>query len=348
MLMKERRGSFAPIDFTPDINEKCLRQVEFYFSEYNLPYDKFLRSIAEKNDGWVPITTIATFNRMKRYRPIDKVVEVLKTSTILEVSNDGENIKRLKPLVLDRKDKQEQSSRTLAILNFPHDSDKNIISNENQENQNASELTDNAKLYQEDIENFIKTLSPKNTINQVRLKRDRKRNFNGTVLVEFKHLKNYQNFLTLYDSDIDISSFGNDNGSITINTASCERETLSYKGNKLNIMSKKQYDAQREATKSKNFSGSGQRSRSFTGSRKNLPSKKKLLAAASRAASKSSKTRTIDHLNVASDFNDFFSTTVSSVSSSNISSTSSSPTSHYNNLLTLANENAISSDEDSR
>ena len=34
---------------------------------------------------------------MKKYRPMDKVVEILKTSEILQVSEDGENIKRRVP-----------------------------------------------------------------------------------------------------------------------------------------------------------------------------------------------------------------------------------------------------------
>ncbi|EDO15471.1 hypothetical protein Kpol_472p2 [Vanderwaltozyma polyspora DSM 70294] len=231
---QSRRGSFAPIEFTNEISKQCLKQVEFYFSEFNFPYDKFLRTTAEKNDGWVPITTIATFNRMKKYRPVDKVVEVLRTSKILEVSEDGENVKRTAPLDLTdaRNTRIEQNKRTLAIMNFPTDEDDKLT---------FAELQDK-------IEEFINKVAE---VNQVRLRRAHRKKFNGTVLVEFKSEEGYNDFLKNYTGE--------------------GAEILSYENRKLDVLTKKQFDLQREATKSKNFSGSGQRSRSFTGHRKNMP-----------------------------------------------------------------------------
>ncbi|CCC66796.1 hypothetical protein NCAS_0A02380 [Naumovozyma castellii] len=238
-----RRNSFAPIEFTPEISKQCLKQVEFYFSEFNFPYDKFLRTTAEKNDGWVPISTIATFNRMKKYRPVDKVVELLKDSKILQVSEDGENVKRLVPLDLSKDKKidkrMEQNKRTLAVMNFPVEV----------EGDDISEL-------QEQIESFFDKLGK---VNQVRLRRDHKKKFNGNVLVEFESLEECENFLKKYSIDQEKTDQKE------------PEEVLSYQGRKLDVMTKKQFDLQRLATKSKNFSGSGQRSRSFTGHRKNMP-----------------------------------------------------------------------------
>lgn len=231
-----RRGSFAPIDFTEDITKECLKQVEFYFSEFNFPYDKFLRTMAEKNDGWVPISSIATFNRMKKYRPIEKVVEILRTSKILEVSEDGENVKRRVPLVLN-KDKEaifEQNKRTLAIMNIPH--------------ENVESLSD----LQHSLEEFFNKLGE---VNQLRLIRVSGKKFKGTALVEFKTLEICQDVLNTYAGAKDDES----------------KEVLSFEGAKLDVLTKKQYNMQREATRSKNFGGSGQRSRSFTGHRKNMP-----------------------------------------------------------------------------
>ncbi|KAL3232400.1 Uncharacterized protein RNJ44_04316 [Nakaseomyces bracarensis] len=253
-----RRNSYANIEFTPEVSKQCLKQVEFYFSEFNFPHDKFLRSTAEKNDGWVPIGTIATFNRMKKFRPMDKVVEVLRTSEILEVSEDGENVKRRVPLVWNKNDdkfkeaKKDQNKRTLVVMNFPHDEESKKREDETAEEKEASEKIENN--LQEDIEEFFKKLAK---VNQVRLRRDHKKNFNGIVFVEFQSLEECNKFQEEYSPAVTDEKEGG--------------EILSYKGKKLNIMTKKQYDMQREATRSKNFSGSGQRSRSFTGHRKNMP-----------------------------------------------------------------------------
>lgn len=229
---QSRRGSYAAIEFTPEIKQQCLKQVEFYFSEFNLPYDKFLRMTVEKNDGWVPITTIATFNRMKKYRPVDKVVEALRESKILEVSDDGENIRRLEPLDFEgaKNARLEQNKRTLAVMNFPHESVEDMTA------------------LQEKLEEFFGKFAE---INQVRLRRDHTKKFNGTAIVQFKDLTDAEKFLKTYAGE--------------------DAETLSYEGRKLEVFTKKQFDLQREATRSKNFSGSGQKARSFTGHRKNMP-----------------------------------------------------------------------------
>ncbi|CAG60078.1 uncharacterized protein GVI51_H07887 [Nakaseomyces glabratus] len=256
-----RRNSYGNIDFTEEVSKQCLKQVEFYFSESNFPYDKFLRTTAEKNDGWVPITTIATFNRMKKFRPVDKVVEVLRTSEILEVSENGENVKRRVPLVWNRNDekfkeaKLEQNKRTLVVMNFPHDEE----AGQAQEKKEGEEEKEDKDL-QVEIEEFFRKLAQ---VNQVRLRRDHKKNFRGTVFVEFKNYDECKKFEDEYSAGSKDDKEGG--------------EILSFKGKRLNILTKKQYDMQREATRSKNFSGSGQRSRSFTGHRKNMPkpSKKK-------------------------------------------------------------------------
>lgn len=229
---QQRRGSYVPIEFTPEITNQCLKQVEFYFSEFNFPYDKFLRMTAEKNDGWVPIGTIATFNRMKKFRPVEKVVETLRTSKILQVSEDGENVKRIEALDLEgtKNARHERNERTLAVMNFPH--------------ENVDDMTE----LQEKLEGFFNRLAQ---INQVRLRRDHSRKFNGTAIVEFNSFEESEKFLKTYSGD--------------------DAENLSFEGRKLDVFSKKQFDLQREATKGKNFSGTGQKSRSMTGHRKNMP-----------------------------------------------------------------------------
>ena len=244
-----RRNSFAPVEFTPAVAKECLKQVEFYFSEFNFPYDRFLRTTADKNDGWVPIGSIATFNRMKKFRPIEKVVETLRTSEVLEVSADGENVKRRVPLDLnkDKEARLEQNKRTIAVMNIPHDDE----TAEGAEGAAAATPVDLNKL-QLQLEELFGKLGE---VNQVRLLRVNRKKFKGTALVEFKTLETCEDVVKNYSGASDADS----------------KEILSLDGHKLEILTKKQYNMQREATRSKNFGGAGQRSRSFTGHRKNMP-----------------------------------------------------------------------------
>ncbi|KAH9993373.1 hypothetical protein BJV77DRAFT_1067241 [Russula vinacea] len=75
----------------------ALAQVEFYFADTNLPYDKFMWSLHTANDEhWVPIATIASFKRMRDFqlRGVEWVAGVLRTSVELEVSEDGTKVRR--------------------------------------------------------------------------------------------------------------------------------------------------------------------------------------------------------------------------------------------------------------
>jgi La domain len=82
---------------------EIVKQVEFYFSDANLPHDKFLWSLTQadpKKEGWVSIKQIASFKRMQRFKPLEAVVKALRTSKeLLEVSEDGTLVRRKIPLV---------------------------------------------------------------------------------------------------------------------------------------------------------------------------------------------------------------------------------------------------------
>lgn len=50
----------------PELRAAILKQVEFYFSDANLPSDEFMRKqVARQPDGFVPLGIIAGFKRMK-------------------------------------------------------------------------------------------------------------------------------------------------------------------------------------------------------------------------------------------------------------------------------------------
>lgn len=84
-----------------DVSAKILKQVEFYFSDSNLPRDKFLKGLVDKEpEGWVEIAVIASFARMKSLSTDNEVVvNAIKSSKdLLQVSEDGLKVKRSTPL----------------------------------------------------------------------------------------------------------------------------------------------------------------------------------------------------------------------------------------------------------
>jgi lupus La protein len=80
--------------------EKILKQVEFYFSDSNLPHDKFLRSlVANDPQGFVSIETIASFKKMKELTTdIKEIIKAIHTSDFVEVDKEEKNVRRSTPL----------------------------------------------------------------------------------------------------------------------------------------------------------------------------------------------------------------------------------------------------------
>ncbi|KZV97317.1 hypothetical protein EXIGLDRAFT_731305, partial [Exidia glandulosa HHB12029] len=97
------------------LKQRCLRQVEFWFSDSNLPYDEFLWELhAASDDHWVSLDTILRFKRMRKFeRWNDWIADVLRSSGSLEVNDTGEMIRRVEPVV-DRG--EEQWNRTAFIV----------------------------------------------------------------------------------------------------------------------------------------------------------------------------------------------------------------------------------------
>lgn len=105
-----------PTDTLPTL---ILKQVEFYFSDANLPSDKFLLAETRKNaDGWVPINTIASFSRMKNLSPdLDVITEALQSNIdgMLEVDDTKTQVRRRTPLPENR----DNMSCTIYLKHFP-------------------------------------------------------------------------------------------------------------------------------------------------------------------------------------------------------------------------------------
>ncbi|CAM0882651.1 unnamed protein product [Alopecurus aequalis] len=85
---------------TDELRDKIVKQVEYYFSDENLPTDEFMLKFVKKNkDGFVPIGVIASFRKMKKLVQDHSIIEAaLRTSSKLVVSPNGKRVRRLHPL----------------------------------------------------------------------------------------------------------------------------------------------------------------------------------------------------------------------------------------------------------
>ncbi|KAK1299439.1 hypothetical protein QJS10_CPB14g00468 [Acorus calamus] len=103
-----------------NLRDKIVRQVEYYFSNENLPTDKFLLKFVKKNKGFVPIEVIASFRKMKKLVQDSSQIEIaLRTSSQLIISSDKKSVKRLKPL--SDSDISNAEFRTVLVENLPDD-----------------------------------------------------------------------------------------------------------------------------------------------------------------------------------------------------------------------------------
>ncbi|CAK7350227.1 unnamed protein product [Dovyalis caffra] len=93
--------------------------VEYYFSDENLPTDKYMTSLIKQNkEGFVPITVIASFRKMKKLtRDHSFIVAALRESSVLVVNSDGKKVKRLQPFA----EVKDPKFCTVLVENLPED-----------------------------------------------------------------------------------------------------------------------------------------------------------------------------------------------------------------------------------
>ncbi|XP_026524494.1 la-related protein 7 isoform X1 [Notechis scutatus] len=82
------------------------KQVDFWFGDVNLHKDKFLREQIEKSrDGYVDISLLISFNKMKKLTTDRKLIaRAVKSSSVVELDLEGIRIRRRQPLGDEPKD----------------------------------------------------------------------------------------------------------------------------------------------------------------------------------------------------------------------------------------------------
>ncbi|KAF9255077.1 hypothetical protein L218DRAFT_884893 [Marasmius fiardii PR-910] len=149
--------------------KRAVRQVEFYFADSNLPYDKFMWSLHSKDpEHWVPLDTIAGFKRMRQFSTfgINWVAEALRSSEYLQVDESGKKIRRKNEV----KEPQGQFARSVYAKGFPDEDEK----------------------LQERLEDFFQGYA---STNEVRMRRDEEKKFKNSVFVEFTEPSGVDAFL---------------------------------------------------------------------------------------------------------------------------------------------------------
>jgi lupus La protein len=136
------------------------KQVEFYFSDSNYRGDKFLKAASEEDpEGFVNISTLLTFNRLKALTEDASVVaSALADSKTVVVSEDGLKLKRKRPLP----EEDESRAKSLYAKGFPTD-DETIT-----------------------IDFLTEWFSKHGSVVMIRMRKDHHRKFRGGVFVEFE------------------------------------------------------------------------------------------------------------------------------------------------------------------
>lgn len=111
----------------PELHKKIIGQLEYYFGDYNLPRDKFLRAEIKKDDGWISLTTMLKFVRLAKLTTDAAVIAAAikeSSGSFMEVDSTGSKIRRstASPLPDDTEGlNEEYIKRTIYCKGFAKD-----------------------------------------------------------------------------------------------------------------------------------------------------------------------------------------------------------------------------------
>lgn len=171
-IMTESNGT-EPVS---PLEQKIIKQIEYYFGDVNLMKDKFLQEQVKQEDGWVPLETMIKFNRLKQLSDdFEVLTKAIKKSTsgLMEVDEDGKKIRRSPSQPLPEHNEERRSDlkrRCVYAKGFPVD----------------------ASL--DDIQEFLEKFGGIEHI-QMRRLRDAEKTFKGSVFAIFNTKEAAEKFL---------------------------------------------------------------------------------------------------------------------------------------------------------
>lgn len=179
-FQSKSKANYDHLEESKDAGE-IRRQVEFYFSDSNLPVDAYLLKLTGGHENIpVDLKVIHSFKRMKHFQPYSAVRDAVASSAFLNLS-DKDEITRKKPLNAKFADDahhnrtlvhSEGMSRSIYAKGF------------------GDEVPDSQHL----IEEFF---APFGEIKSVRLRRQGDGLFKGSVFIEFADDQTAKDFLAL-------------------------------------------------------------------------------------------------------------------------------------------------------
>ncbi len=114
---------------SPDLEQKIIRQIEYYFSDVNMIRDKFLQNEVIKDDGWIPLSVLTTFKRLQSLTTDFKaIMNALKKSFsgLLQLNETENKIRRHPDRLLPNSQAELEltlRNRTVYVKGFPQTSD---------------------------------------------------------------------------------------------------------------------------------------------------------------------------------------------------------------------------------
>ena len=114
---------------SPDLDQKIIRQIEYYFSDVNMIRDKFLKVEIEKDEGWIPLSVLTTFKRLQSLTTdFPTIMNALQKSFsgLLQLHENEKKIRRHpnRPLPNSQAELELQfKNRTVFVKGFPKSDD---------------------------------------------------------------------------------------------------------------------------------------------------------------------------------------------------------------------------------
>lgn len=112
-------------DEVGDLEKKIIRQVEFYFGDYNLHRDKFMKEEMAKNDGWFNMDIMLKFQRLSSMcsEPGTILAALMKSkNNLLDIDVENQRIRRKpnRPVPENNeKYRRDLKMRTVYVKGFP-------------------------------------------------------------------------------------------------------------------------------------------------------------------------------------------------------------------------------------